>query len=222
MSHRSRFNGFVAHLHDQIPVPTEFFTEVMPEITEINELRVLLGLIRLVSEEAGLETPLAETRILGDRPLLEAVRVDGIPSRTGRHAIQHGLELLVTRGVILRVEAESTSRRRQTWYFMHTPVTRAVVDAIQRGAVSPPRSMWIDDEPPSLTADLPTPFLLYEQNIGPLTPMVADRITRAIQEYPQSWIVDAMQEAVAYNRRNWKYIERILETWMAHGRSDQR
>ncbi|MBA2290155.1 MAG: DnaD domain protein, partial [Chloroflexia bacterium] len=62
---------------------------------------------------------------------------------------------------------------------------------------------------------------LYEQNIGPLTPMVADRITRAMQEFPAAWIEDAIEEAVAYNRRNWKYIERILESWMAQGRSER-
>jgi DnaD/phage-associated family protein len=81
--------------------------------------------------------------------------------------------------------------------------------------------MWTEDQPPSITADPPTPFLLYEQNIGPLTPMVADRITRAIQEYPAAWIEDAIEEAVAYNRRNWKYIEAILESWTAQGRSER-
>lgn len=201
-------------------MPAAFFTELLPEISDINELRVLLALIRLVSDESTLESPLPETRILQDRALLESVRVDGITSRIGRQTILHGLELLIARGVVLRVAAEN-SGRSDSWYFLHTPVTREFVEAIRRGAISPPRSMWTEDQPPSITADLPTPFLLYEQNIGPLTPMVADRITRAIQEYPAAWIEDAIEEAVAYNRRNWKYIEAILESWTAQGRSER-
>ncbi|CAN5654063.1 DnaD domain protein [soil metagenome] len=215
-----QFAGFIAHQGDDVAVPAAFFTELLPEISDINELRVILALIRLVSEEPALESPLPETRILQDRMLLESVRVDGITSRNARQTILHGLELLIARGAVLRVAAES-SGRSETWYFLHTPVTHELVEAIRRGAISPPRSMWTDDQPPALTADLPTPFLLYEQNIGPLTPMVADRITRAMQEFPGAWIEDAIEEAVAYNRRNWKYIERILESWMAQGRSER-
>ncbi|CAN5275577.1 MAG: DnaD domain protein [Chloroflexia bacterium] len=215
-----RFAGFNAHQRGNVVVPAAFFTELLPEISDINELRVLLALIRLVSDESTLESPLPETRILQDRALLESVRVDGITSRIGRQTILHGLELLIARGVVLRVAAEN-SGRSDSWYFLHTPVTREFVEAIRRGAISPPRSMWTEDQPPSITADLPTPFLLYEQNIGPLTPMVADRITRAIQEYPAAWIEDAIEEAVAYNRRNWKYIEAILESWTAQGRSER-
>lgn len=215
-----RFAGFNAHQRGNVVVPAAFFTELLPEISDINELRVLLALIRLVSDESTLESPLPETRILQDRALLESVRVDGITSRIGRQTILHGLELLIARGVVLRVAAEN-SGRSDSWYFLHTPVTREFVEAIRRGAISPPRSMWTEDQPPSITADLPTPFLLYEQNIGPLTPMVADRITRAIQQYPAAWIEDAIEEAVAYNRRNWKYIEAILESWTAQGRSER-
>jgi DnaD/phage-associated family protein len=215
-----RFAGFNAHQRGNVVVPAAFFTELLPEISDINELRVLLALIRLVSDESTLESPLPETRILQDRALLESVRVDGITSRIGRQTILHGLELLIARGVVLRVAAEN-SGRSDSWYFLHTPVTREFVEAIRRGAISPPRSMWTEDQPPSITADPPTPFLLYEQNIGPLTPMVADRITRAIQEYPAAWIEDAIEEAVAYNRRNWKYIEAILESWTAQGRSER-
>lgn len=81
--------------------------------------------------------------------------------------------------------------------------------------------MWVDDLAPEVTADPPTAFFLYEQNIGPLTPLIADRITRAMDAYPQSWIEDAIEEAVTYNRRSWRYIERILETWSQQGRADR-
>jgi len=219
-AHSAAFNGFLSPDRDKVAVPAGFFTEILPDITDINELRVLLSFFRLLAGDAGFEAPIAEPRLLQDASLKEAVRVDGTPSGNARQAIQDGLGLLVTRGVILRVTAKS-KRRSQQWLFLHTPVTRELVEAIQRGALSPPRSMWLDDEPPSLMIDPPTAFSLYEQNIGPLTPMVADRISRALRDYPVDWVEDAIGEAVAYNRRSWKYIERILESWTAQGRPDR-
>jgi DNA replication protein len=42
----------------------------------------------------------------------------------------------------------------------------------------------------------------------------------AEQRYPQGWIRDAINEAVALNKRSWRYIARILENWSTEGRSD--
>jgi DnaD/phage-associated family protein len=67
----------------------------------------------------------------------------------------------------------------------------------------------------------PNLFRLYEQNIGPLTPLLADRMIHAMEEYPTDWIEEAIEESVAYNRRSWRYIQRILEQWMTQGRTER-
>jgi DnaD/phage-associated family protein len=84
-----------------------------------------------------------------------------------------------------------------------------------------PELVWISGSAPSVELDRPNAFRLYEQNIGPLTPLVADQIGRALEEYPADWIEDAMEEAVSYNRRSWRYMARILETWSAQGRGNR-
>ncbi len=58
---------------------------------------------------------------------------------------------------------------------------------------------------------------LYEQNIGMLTPMIAERLKEIASDSPDGWFAMAVQEAVDYNKRNLRYIERILETWKVHG-----
>lgn len=214
------FAGFTELDRDEVGVPARFFTDVLPEITSIDELRVTLSMFRLVAEHGGYEAPVAEQRVLSDSALRQAFRVDGIPTGDTQQAILDALDRAVARGTLLRVK--STSARREIhWYFLHTVVTRELVNAIQRGAIAPPKAMWLDDTAPDVTSDPPTPFYLYEQNIGPLTPLVADRITRAMDDYPLVWIEDAIEEAVAYNRRSWRYIERILETWSQQGRQDR-
>ena len=68
------------------------------------------------------------------------------------------------------------------------------------------------------TEDMPDVFTLYEQNVGMLTPMIAEELRAAERLYPPSWIKDAVKEAVALNKRNWKYIAAILERWSAEGK----
>jgi DnaD/phage-associated family protein len=68
--------------------------------------------------------------------------------------------------------------------------------------------------------ELPDIFTLYEQNIGMLTPMIAEELREAEKLYPLNWIKDAIKEAVALNKRSWRYIAAILERWSAEGRSD--
>jgi len=66
--------------------------------------------------------------------------------------------------------------------------------------------------------DKPNIFTLYEQNIGPLTPMVAEILKADAETYPESWLQEAMQEAVSRNIRNWKYVQAILKAWHEKGR----
>ncbi|MDQ4044470.1 MAG: DnaD domain protein [Chloroflexota bacterium] len=214
------FAGFVDIDRAAVAIPQRFFTEVLPEITSIGELRVTLTFFRLLPEHGGIEAPVPERTILADRPMQQAFRVDGIPTGDVRQAALKALDRAVARGTLLRVVSRS-GRASTVWYFLHTTVTRELVAAIQRGAVAPPKVMWSDDHAPEINTDPPTPFYLYEQNIGPLTPMVADRISRAMDDYPSVWIEDAIAEAVTYNRRSWKYIERILESWSEQGRPDR-
>lgn len=214
------FTGFIDIDRDAVPVPQRFFTELLPEITSIGELRVTLTVFRLLPDHGGTEAPVPERALLADRSLREAFRVDGIPTSDVDESLHAALERAVARGTLLRVLSRS-GRAETAWYFLHTTVTRELVAAIQRGAIPPPRAMWTDERAPEVTSDPPTPFYLYEQNIGPLTPMVADRISRAMDDYPQAWIEDAIAEAVTYNRRSWRYIERILESWAEQGRPDR-
>ena len=66
--------------------------------------------------------------------------------------------------------------------------------------------------------DKPNIFTLYEQNIGPLTPMIAEILKADAETYPESWLREAMQEAVSRNIRNWKYVQAILKAWQEKGR----
>jgi len=63
---------------------------------------------------------------------------------------------------------------------------------------------------------------LYEENIGPLTPLIADALKDAEELYYADWIVDAISLAVKNNKRNWKYCEAILKRWKEEGRAESK
>ncbi|MGE5596688.1 MAG: DnaD domain-containing protein, partial [Hyphomicrobiales bacterium] len=59
------------------------------------------------------------------------------------------------------------------------------------------------------------------ENIGTITPLIGERLLAAAETYPPEWIEAAFREAAELNRRNWRYIERILQTWAQEGRIDE-
>ena len=61
-------------------------------------------------------------------------------------------------------------------------------------------------------------FALYEQNIGMITPIIAEELEEAEKLYPPQWIEEAFKEAVTLNKRSWRYIARILERWASEGK----
>jgi len=146
------------------------------------------------------------------------MKVPGSPREPDRR-IRLGLDLAVARGTLLRFAAIS-GRNETVWYYVNTGGNRSLLAAMTRGSVAPPRILWQGAKPPEITPELPNAFRLYEQNIGPLTPLLADQIGRAIEDYPAEWIEEAIGEAVAYNRRSWRYISRILENWSVQGKGD--
>ncbi|MDO9348210.1 MAG: DnaD domain protein, partial [Anaerolineales bacterium] len=125
----------------------------------------------------------------------------------GAADLDAALEKAVRRGSLLKVESEAGG-----FYFLNTPRGRAAVESMQKGewraAMRPPSA------PPP---ERPNIFKLYEENIGPLTPLIADALRDAEATYPAEWIEEAIGEAVKRNKRNWKYVEAILHSWKEKG-----
>lgn len=202
-----------------VTVPHAFLTETIVGISSMAELQVSLAIFRLAANRDGEETPIAERTILRDETLRRALRRQGTVSDPDEPILQ-GLELAVGRGTLLRFVARHGPEHTY-WYYINTVVNRATVTSMERGALPPPVIIWEGKRAPAISLDPPNAYRLYEQNIGPLTPLIADQISRAISDYPGEWIEDAISEAVSYNRRSWRYILRILENWQASGRREQ-
>ena len=63
-------------------------------------------------------------------------------------------------------------------------------------------------------------FSVYEQEIGPLTPTIADTIKEFEKDNSQAYIVEAIKIAAKNNKRNINYVRGILRKWQAEGKTE--
>ena len=97
-------------------------------------------------------------------------------------------------------------------FAVNTPANRNALAALtpKCAAVTHPLPAAV----PEPTADI---FTLYEQNIGAITPLIADDLKDAEQRYPAEWVRAAIRESVEANKRSWRYIASILRRWESEG-----
>lgn len=197
------FSGFPSGRVHIVGVPRPVFTDLIPIIDDLAELKLTLHVLWRLSQQRGKLRCLRFDDLASDQVLLSGL---------GEHpaeALRSALDRAVERGTLLRAEAPN-GRPTEDLYFANTPKGRAAVEAIARGA-------WPEEID---TAERPNIFTLYEQNIGMLTPLIAEQLREAEQTYPAAWIEDAFREAVSLNKRSWKYIYAILERWRTEGKDE--
>lgn len=191
----TKFKGFT-NSESLTQLPDSFFHHLLNEIEDIAELKVTLyTLWRIENMEGGFHA-LCET--------------DFRPADLGISAneISRGLEEAVRRESILRVRNDA-----EDFYFLNSPRGRATAEAFAQGQQS--ESIKTSSASP---VERPNIFKLYEENIGPLTPLIADTLKDAEDLYPGEWISEAIELAVTNNKRSWKYTEAILKRWKEEGR----
>jgi DnaD/phage-associated family protein len=207
------FAGFPSGKQPYTPVPNLFFTEVLPDIEHLAELKLTLHIFWLLTRKGAQYPCVSGHELVGDQRLLQGLAEPGI---LPEEALRDALERAVARGTLLRVTT-GEGEEPQDWYLVNSAKGRQAVEDLLAGRWSPAETQ----EPVRLEVQRPNIFVLYEQNIGPLTPLLAEELSEAEETYPAGWIEDAFRESVELNKRSWRYIVRILERWAAEGREDE-
>jgi DnaD/phage-associated family protein len=105
-------------------------------------------------------------------------------------------------------------------YFLNTESDRQVVAKVENGELILSGLKAVERQPDIETAEQPDIFTLYEQNIGMLTPLIAEELREAEKLYHTTWIKDAIKETVKQGKHKWSYIQAILERWSSEGKGD--
>jgi len=180
------------------PLPDIFFRRLLKEIASIDELKVTLYALWRIEHMDGAFRALAEADFdPGDMGL-------------GFEDVRSGLDAATKRGSLLRAVHEE-----HALYFLNSSQGQAAAQAFAE-------SGWpASGNAASAPLERPNVFRRYEENIGPLTPLIADALIDAEATYTAAWVADAIELAVKHNKRNWKYSEAILKRWKDEGRAEK-
>ena len=170
-----------------VSLPEPFFTQVVPKIQEMAELKVVLYVAYLILRKQDPSTQRCECSVSYKELKAESCRLS---AELGEETLRQALNSAVEHGILL-----------------HSTLNI-------NGMLEDVYSLTVDShQPPTINV-----FALYEQNIGMITPMIAEELKEAEKIYPPQWIEEAFKEAVTLNKRSWKYIARILERWASEGK----
>jgi DNA replication protein len=170
-----------------ISLPDSFFTQAVPKIQDLAELKVALYAAYLIQRKPDPSPQSAERSVTYQE--LEAESC-WLSAKLSEETLRQALGSAVKHGILLH----STSNINGILEDVYSLTTES-------------------RQPPAVNI-----FALYEQNIGMITPMIAEKLKDAEKLYPPQWIEEAFEIAVTLNKRNWGYIARILERWASEGK----
>lgn len=212
------FAGFPDGRMNFTPVPNLFFSEVVGQIDDLAELKLVLHCIWRLYQKKGHWRYLREAELRNDGVLVQSIKRAG---QSADHALTEALEGATAREVLLQLSV-TVEKTQEQWYFLNTARSRKAIEQIRAGELAPAA---IVDEPDDVTVAVPDErpniFTLYEENIGLLQPVIAEELRDAAETYPDTWIEDAFRIAAENNVRNWRYIRAILKRWTQEGRDSE-
>lgn len=208
-----RFGGYPAGARATV-VPSVFFSELLPVIEDASELRVTLYLFYALGRRHGYPRFVTERELRAEGPLLASLGDGGEPRAL--QELERGIGLAVERGSILRLEVEQNGTV-EVLLTTNTPANRRAFEQIGRQQMPVGRALPPEGGAPRSQRE--NVFKLYEANIGPLTPLVAEELKEAEQLYPYDWLEEALKEAALQNKRSWRYAAAILQRWATEGRT---
>ncbi len=192
------------------PIPDPLLGPILESIDDLAELKCILRALWHMHRKKGSLRYVTPAELAADS-VLQGTLDEDIILQTMIRATQRGV---FARGVVGRVDTAATL------FVLNTEADRrALESAIDRGLDLPEATVEAPPTPEA-TVQKPNVFTLYEENVGMITPLIAEELKDAEMEYPREWIEEAIKTAVNLNKRNWRYIAAILKRWDTEGKTD--
>jgi len=209
-----QFKGFPVKMQFT-PLPHLFFSTLLPQISDMAELKTTLYILAALYRKRGYPRFVGYRELLGNTSLMRSLKE---MAESPSEVLGKALEMATKRGTILHLALDRNGVNEDI-YFLNTESDRQAIAKIQSGEL-PLRGLEAKEQAYIETGEQPDIFTLYEENIGMLTPMIAEELREAEKLYPETWIRDAIREAVNQGKRKWSYVSAILERWVLEGKGD--
>lgn len=200
----------------RIPIPAAALGPWLAEIEDLDELKVTFRALALIAEgvsRRGAPPSVTVDDLLDDRFLAQGC---------GGESIRRGLAAALERGTLV-----ATHDRGEVCIFLNDDAGQRHLERAALRPLSPAdvlngltESASIQQmpktQPCSGRANI---FSLYEKHIDPAyRHSIAEQLKAAEEDYPLSWIEDAIEMALERNATSWNYVHAILRGWLREGR----
>ena len=204
------FQGFPPGKLESIKIPELFFTDGLHLLNSADEIKLILFFFWALNTQESSIRYLQEEEIFESEILKTGLGMEDFATR-----VKNILSQVVQNGFLLR--GHPKRNKKITLYFLNTARSRAVLEALINGSWQPSETDHLLPEKPYISKK--TIYEIYEENIGPLTPLLAEDIKASEEEYSTQWVEEAIHLAVQGNIRKWRYIEGILRSWKKEGKN---
>jgi DnaD/phage-associated family protein len=210
-----KFDGFPPGKPRVISLPATFVTDLLPLIDDLAELKVTLFCFWAIQQREGRFRYLRHGDFASSAGLMQGLAIctpNIPPEETLEIALNHACE----RGGLLCAEV-NLDNHTERLYFINAEPGRVAVEQIKQGRWQPGEN----GNPVEIMPERPNIYQLYEANIGPLTPMIAESLKDAERDYPTGWIEEGIRIAVESNARSWRFVQAVLERWRKEGKPNE-
>ena len=201
---------------DIVPVPAAVFGPLLERVTDAATLRCALRAVFVLHRKGASPERRGRLATVTAAELAADPVVGGVDAA----AVEGALATLAELGVLVHAPPAQDGSAA---YCLDTPANRRALAALagwQGGWRDDGVGPWDPVTDAGDAASRPDIFRLYEENIGVITPMAAERLKDMEDEYPPEWIAEAFGQAVVSNARNLRYVEAVLRRWRDDGRGD--
>jgi len=206
MHHDNKNNPLISKTSEGLP--EWFIIQKMPALQDIIELKVILYVFHCLKQRVTDPAFVTYDELLLSGPALLLIT---------NESFSKALKLAVKDKIFLHSKL-SLGDKKQDAYLVNSEINAEVLEQIKQGVLQLENNFSFTNNERSGNQSSNI-FILYEQNIGMITPILSDELKAATELYPAQWIEEAFKEAVLLNKRSWRYIARILERWAREGKS---
>ena len=196
-----------------ITISNTILEKSIENLNNINEIKIFLRIISLIHQKQNLNVEdfgISFDEISEDLVILKLLGPDSLTKDQTNKKLKEICDVLKTKDFInQKIYTNNITGVKKDIFYLKTfeKINAPIVEEnIIDSNLNKPKNI----------------FQLYEDNIGMLNPMIVDELLQAENKFPFNWIIEAVKESVTRNKRNWKYIHAILETWDTEGKNNGR
>ena len=199
-----------------IPIPIELTSSLLKDIDSYDEFKCTLRIFSLIYSLQPKRIWLTFEELISDPVLRESIGTNNTQQTT--EVILKGIYAAKNRKTII-IREKVKNQIENSIILINDKISNELLSKkdignLQAGLDLEQADFQIGNKNQSNI------YTLYEDNIGHMTPLLAEELKLAEKNYPKIWIEEAFIEAVKNNIRNWKYISSILNRWQIEGRTN--